>query len=58
MWHKGKSHFHLTSIFVEINFLDFYSNMMLTTKSMSICNDQVNYDDVTVQISLVFNYMF
>ena len=35
--------------FIQIKFIDCYSCMMFTIKSMNICNDKVNYDEIIIQ---------
>ena len=45
MWFASQSHFHLLLIFFEINFYFCHSCVMFAMKSMSICNDYMNYDD-------------
>ena len=39
MWSASQSHFHLSSIFIAINFIHCHSCVMFAMKSMSICND-------------------
>ena len=45
MWCASQSHFHLLFIFIEMNF---YSCVMFAIKSMNICNDEVNYDEIII----------
>ena len=35
-------------LFIEIKFIHFHSCVMFLMKSMSICNDQVNYDEIII----------
>ena len=41
-------------IFIEMKFIHSYTFVINTTKSMSILNDYVNYDEIIIQKSLFF----
>ena len=45
----SQSHFHLSFIFIKMNFIHFHSCVMFVMKSIYIYNDQVNYDDIIIQ---------
>ena len=56
MWPASQSHFHLSFIFIEMNF---HSLSFLC----DVCNEvhehiQVNYDEIIIQRFLVFKHMF
>ena len=36
-------------MFIEIKFIHYYSCMMFAMKSISICNDKVNNDEIIIQ---------
>ena len=43
--------------FIEMKFIYYHSCVIFTMKSMSICNDSVNYNYIIIQWSLVFKHM-
>ena len=47
MWPESQSHFHLSFIFIEMNFYSL--SFLCAMKSMNICNDQLNYDEIIIQ---------
>ena len=53
MWPASQSYFHLLFIFIEMKFysLSFLCDeiIMFAMKSMNICNDQVNYDEIIIK---------
>ena len=49
MWSASQSHVHLLFILIEKNFIHCHSCVMFVIKSMNICNDQVNYDEIIIQ---------
>ena len=48
MWPSSQSYFHLLFIFIEMKFIHYHSCVMFAMKSMNICNDQVNYDEIII----------
>ena len=48
----------ISFMFIEMKFIHCHSYVMFAMKSMNICNDLVNYDEIIIPWSLVFKYMF
>ena len=50
MWPMSQSHFHVYFfMFIEMKFIHCHSYVMLEMKSISTCNDYVNYDKIIIQ---------
>ena len=49
VWLVSQSHFHLSFIFIKMNFYYCHSSVMFKIKSMSIYNYSVNYDEIIIQ---------
>ena len=52
MWPISHSHFHVSCFFfIEMKLIHFHSCVMFVMKSMSICNDILNYNVIIIQWS-------
>ena len=49
MWLVSQSHFYFSFILVKINFYSCHSCVIFIMKSISLCNYQVNYDEIIIQ---------
>ena len=49
------NHFHYSIIFTKMKFLCCYSCMMFIMKSMSICDNKVNCDEIIIEKLLVID---
>ena len=39
----------ISFMFIEMKFIHYHSCVMFSMKSMSICNDSMNYDEIIIQ---------
>ena len=44
----SQSYFHLSLIFIEMKFYSLTFCVISTMKSMNVCNDKVNYDEIII----------
>ena len=49
---------YISFIFIKIKFIHFHSCVMFIMKSMNICNDKVNFNELIIQLLLGFKHTF
>ena len=50
IWPISQSHFYVSCLCsLKMKFIHYYSYVKFTMKSMSICNDSPNYDEIIIQ---------
>ena len=49
LWLASQSYFYLSFIFIQMKLVYYYSSMIFTMKSISICSEYEEYDEIIIQ---------